>query len=208
MIKENLTMKPIFIVILSLFMFSCQKICSNSPATRQESNTFVSKKKTLQPYTVIYNDYNFIVQNLKDQGKKSKYYKKNYIDTLALMSPDFFAKVLVDKLNINKDLGIDTDNILRELAKYQNKADSVQVKYTKLKDIIDNREYFNIAFGKLVNDEKITERILKVTIYDNNAIFNIHSPNWNVGYWVTLKKNTLKIVETSYIEEGPSTEKN
>jgi len=201
-------MKPIFIFILSLFMFSCQKICSNCPATRQESNTFVSKKKTLQPYTVIYNDYNFIVQNLKDQGKKSKYYKKNYIDTLALMSPDFFAKVLVDKLNINKDLGIDTDNILRELAKYQNKADSVQVKYTKLKDIIDNREYFNIAFGKLVNDEKITERILKVTIYDNNAIFNIHSPNWNVGYWVTLKKNTLKIVETSYIEEVPATEKN
>ena len=208
MIKENLTMKPIFIFILSLFMFSCQKICSNCPATRQESNTFVSNMITLQPYTVIYNDYNFIVQNLKDQGKKSKYYKKNYIDTLALMSPDFFAKVLVDKLNINKDLGIDTDNILRELAKYQNKADSVQVKYTKLKDIIDNREYFNIAFGKLVNDEKITDRILKVTIYDNNAIFNIHSPNWNVGYWVTLKKNTLKIVETSYIEEVPATEKN
>jgi len=124
------------------------------------------------------------------------------MDTLALMNPTFFKKLRNDHPTIDKDLGINSYNILADLVKYQYVADSSIVKYKNLKEIFENRAYFDNVFGKLVKGLKITERELNVTIYDNrNAIFNIYDYGGNTGYWVTLDRNTIKIIPISYLEE-------
>jgi len=207
--KEHKNLVPLIILLLSILMFSCQKKQSNKSTDNREHvsnkgfyNNLVNQiKPNWYPDTIIYNDYAHIIQSLKKLDKKSKYYKKEYIDTLALMNPTFFKKLLLKHPTIDKDLGIDS-NILSKLVRSQSSADSIIVTHKNLKEIFENRTYFDKVFGVLVKGLKIDERELNVTIYDDkSAIFNIYEYSGFTGYWVTLDKNTIKIMPIAYLCE-------
>ena len=208
--KEHKSLIPLIVLLLTFLMFSCQKTQTKKSTDDKEQvsaegfyNNLVNQiKPSWYPDTIIYNDYGHIIQNIKKLDKKSKYYKKEYMDTLALMNPTFFKKLRINHPTIDKELGIDSYNILAVLDKYQNTASSSIVKYKNLKEIFENRANFDNVFGELVKGLKITERELNVTIYDNRiAIFNIYDSSGYIGYWVILDKNTIKITPVSYLEE-------
>ena len=88
-------------------------------------------------------------------------------------------KFVIDNDGQKKILGISDDNIERERKDIDKDLRHVQL---TLKDIIDNKDYFDSDLPNLLSDlEFIQEKVVKLNIHKNQA------KTWNV--WLKDQKN-------------------
>lgn len=163
--------------------------------------SFLSCNRSLKQDRFVFIDYNVVIQDLKEKGKASEYYKKLNYEAMICLDTNSIATF--KKINPDFMQGNYIDSSFMEKVRFVNKSwgREMHVDYESLSYIFTNEDIIN-RMCSYINKNGVSYNNIDSTVYikdDNIAYFTHKYIDGFETFRLTLKEKQLKVQLVSEI---------
>ena len=150
------------------------------------------------------NDYSTILNDLTQNGNRSKYYEKLNYESMLYLDPTSFKVLNTVNPRFLKEYNIDTANIFYEVPEAYVKE--LSGKFTSIEQLVSNSDTLKSTILRLknVNLDNKSSMIIDNGIYikdHQKAIITVRCGSWSITYRVILRGEKLRFEELYQVQE-------
>ena len=157
-----------------------------------------------QPLRVGYYDYSTILNDLIQNGNRSKYYERLDYESMLFLDPTSFKVLNTVNPLFLKEHNIDTANIFYEVPEAYVKE--LPTKFNSIEQLVSNSDTLKNTILRLknVNLENKSSMIIDNDIYikdHQKAIITVRRGSWSITYRAILRGEKLRFEELYQVQE-------
>ena len=191
-IPPNVSIKPMY-TLEKLSLIACSLLLS-----------IYSCSQPLRVGSINLNDYSTILNDLTQNGNRSKYYEKLDYESMLYLDPNSFKVLNTVNPRFLKEYNIDTANIFYEVP--ESYVNELSVKFKSIEQLVSHIDTLKYTILRLknVNLENKSSMLIDNDIYikdHQKAIITVRRGSWSITYRVILRGETLRFEELYEVQE-------